>query len=189
MTLSSRSFWRHAAIYATLITVASLLTWGIVAAVGNDPYNRKTSIVSWVPTIYLVALGLLVYRRRTDTEMPFPYGFALGVVTAGLGAAGSALALWSFGTIAGRPLLDRHIKQMLRMLEAAKPRLLTLTDGAKYYQMNYAQTQRMTVGDLVVDDLLGRLFVGFVAALLFAILFRKADPFGNEPERAKRPTE
>lgn len=187
MMFSSRSLWRHAAIYAALIAVAALLTWTIVAVVGNDPYNRKTSIVGWVPTVYFVALGLLVYRRRTDTEMPFPYGLALGAAIAMLGAAAAALGLWVFALVAGRGLFEEHVRAMLVMLTAAKPRLLALTDGATYYRLNYARTQAMTISDVVVDDFIGRLVIGLIMALLGAVLFRKADALDTEPERPKRP--
>lgn len=189
IVLSSPVVWRHAAIYATLVVVAALVTWLVVAVAGNDLYHRKTGMVTWVPMAYFIVLALVTYRRRLDVAMPFGRGLTLGALTTLFSAVGCAVVLSLFGVVAGQGVLEAHIQQMLHLLEASKAQLLALPQGAVYYPQVVAKTKQMTVADVVLDDFQLRLVVGLIVSLLTAILFRKANPDGSEPERPVRPTE
>lgn len=183
---SSANLRRHAARYAALAVVLTLLTWLVLALSGASPYGRRGGI-TWPLLIWCIVVGLWTYRRRGDTLMGFGRALGLGALTTGLATGGIGLVLTLFVSIAPTRLLETHRAEVRAGIEADRTKFTALPGGAAVYARNLASIAQIGPVTIAVQDGLLRLLIGLLTSLLAAILLRKATPDDAEPERAPRP--
>lgn len=185
--LSSPSLGIHAARYAGLLVTLNVVAWAVVAVAGDNVFDRRLPILLFPLGGFVIWVALVLYRRRRDTEMGFGRGLKLGALLAALSAGALALLLGLVVLIGGQTLRQRHVTSTLAMLEAQRTRLETLPDGRAVYAAQVAAARELNAGAVAVDEAIRRFLPAVLAALLGAILLRKANPEGTEPERAPRP--
>ena len=185
--LSSPDLGRHAGRYAGLLVGLNVLAWLAVGLAGGNVFDRRLPIVLFPLSGFVVWVALAMYRRRRDTAMGFGRGLKLGVLVAALAAGGLALLLGAGVLLGGEGLRQRHVAATVTMLEAQRERLETLPDGRARYVEQVAAARHFSASALALDEAVRRFVPAALAALLGAILLRKANPEGTEPERAPRP--
>ncbi len=185
--LSSPSLPRHAARYAGLLVALNVAAWLGVAAASGNVFDRRLPVVLFPLAGFVVWAALMFYRRRRDTEMGFGRGLKLGALVAAESSLALALLLGLVVLVGGETLRQRHVATTVKLLTAQRARLETLPDGKALYAEQVAAARHLAPGAIVFDEALRRLVPALLAALLGAILFRKANPEATEPERAPRP--
>ncbi|MBC7448377.1 MAG: DUF4199 domain-containing protein [Hymenobacteraceae bacterium] len=183
--LSSPFLTRHTLRYAGLVVGLNVVAWTMIGLAGGNVLDRRLPIVLFPLSGFVIWAALAFYRRRRDTEMGFGRGLKLG---AGIALASSVVLALLIGLLAAgsADLRARHIRVTRQLMAADRPHLETLPDGKRKYIRQYAAVAELSARDLVLPELLFRLVPGLFAALLGAILLRKANPEGTEPERAPR---
>lgn len=184
--LSSPSLPQHAARYAGLLVGLNVVAWLVVGLAGGNVLDRRLPIVLFPLGGFVIWVALFFYRRRRDTEMGFRRGLKLGALVAVLSSMGLAVGIGGLAT-GSATLRQRHAATTLQMLAGQRQHLETLPHGRATYAQQVAAARATTAFDLALDELPRRLVPALLAALLGAILFRKANPDATEPERAPRP--
>lgn len=185
--LSSPSLRQHAGRYAGLLVGLNVVAWLVVGLGGGNVLDRRLPIVLFPLSGFVIWAALAFYRRRRDTEMGFGQGLKLGALIAAGSSLALALLLGGVVLVGGETLRERHVATTVALLNAQRQRLETLPDGKALYAGQVAAAQNVSAGAIAFDELLRRLLPALLATLLGAILLRKANPEGTEPERAPRP--
>jgi mannose/fructose/N-acetylgalactosamine-specific phosphotransferase system component IID len=185
--LSSASLGRHALRYAGVVVATAVMMWLAVGLAGGNVYDRRLPVVAFPLSGFVIWIALVTYRRRLDTEMGFLRGLKLGAGVAAISTIAIAILLGLLITLGGDGLRQRHISATRQMLALQRQRLETLPDGKAEYKRQVTATGQVSAVELALDELPRRLVPALLVALLGAILFRKANPEGLEPERAPRP--
>lgn len=184
--LSSPSLTQHATRYAGLVVGVNVIAGVLIGLAGGDVLDRRLPIVLFPLGGFVIWAALAFYRRRRDTEMGFGQGLKLGTLVA-VGSSVVIALLLGLVMLSSPALRQRHRTATLRMLGTQRTYLETLPNGKAEYARQVAGAATPSALDLAVDELPRRLVPALVVALLGAILFRKANPAGTEPERAPRP--
>ena len=184
--LSSPVLGQHAARYAGLLIGLNVVAWLLVGLADGNVLDRRLPIVLFPLSGFIIWVALVFYRRRRDTAMGFGRGLKLGALIAALSSGGLALLLGGLVLLGGETLRQRHIATTAALLNSQRERLETMPDGKALFAEQLAAAQHLNAGALALDEGVRRLFPALIAALLGAILLRKANPEGTEPERAPR---
>ncbi len=185
--LSSADLGRQARRYAALLVGLNVVAWLLVALAGGNIFDRRLPVVLFPVAGFVIWAALAFYRRRRDTKMGFGRGLKLGALIAGISSGVLALMLGAGVLLGGETLRQRHVATTIELLAGQRQRLETLPDGKALYAQQVTAAQHISAGSIASDELLRRLIPALLAALLGAILLRKANPDGTEPERAPRP--
>ena len=185
--LSSADLRQQAVHYIVLVVAVNVLAWGLVGLAGGNVLDRRLPIVLFPLSGFVIWAALAFYRRRRDTTLGFGRALKLGALIAAGSSGGLAILLGALVVFGGETLRARHVATTVEILRAQQQRLETLADGKAVYAAQLAAAQHIAPGTLVVDELIRRLLPALLTALLGAILLRKANPDGTEPERAPRP--
>ncbi len=185
--LSSASLLRHGVRYAGIVVATAVLMWLVVGLAGGNVYDRRLPVVAFPLTGFVIWIALVTYRRRLDTEMPFLRALKLGALVATISSVVISVLLGLLITLGGDGLRQRHVTATRQMLAAQRQRLETLPDGKAEFLRQVTAAGEVSASELALDELPRRLVPALLVALLGAILFRKANPEGLEPEKAPRP--
>lgn len=139
---------------------------------GNNPYGPKRLMAIFVPPVAAL-LGQWKLRQYFKPDGPgLLRSIATGLLITLFSSVVSASGVYAFARSTGPEPIARHLKEMRRLLEQAKPMFLKEKSGRQQYEQAY-RNLAFSAQDLATDDYVRKFLVGLLISIPGGIFLRK----------------
>ena len=140
---------------------------------GNNGFGPKQILAQLLVPLAVVASQWLLRKAAKPDKPGLGATLGVGVLTALLAAAISAMGTVGLAYGAGEPALARHRAEVLEIVQAQQRENPKAVASVVVQQQQVAQVQQMTVGNMASSNFLQVLVLGLVLAIPVGIFLRE----------------
>ena len=140
---------------------------------GSNGFGPKQILAQLLVPLAVVASQWLLRKAAKPNKTGLGASLGVGILTALLAAAISAVGTVGLAYGAGEPALARHRAEVLEIVQAQQRENPKAVAAPAVQQQQVAQVQHMTVGNMATSNFLQVFVLGLVLALPVGIFLRE----------------
>ncbi|WP_170170271.1 DUF4199 domain-containing protein [Hymenobacter perfusus] len=161
------------AVLCGAVTGALCVAWVLfLYLTDNNPYGPKRTLADFFTPIAAVVSQVLLRRYYVPEGPGLGKAIGVGMLTSLLAALVASAGMYTFSRLTGPGMIEQHLAEAHKMLEATKAMYLKEANGAQQYAATLHNLARTPEG-FAQDELFKKSFIGVLLSIPVGVFLRK----------------